>query len=145
MQGLLSTFMNTYFVLGRFILFLLFPLTVVTIAKIKLNFYCVIYRYEQTKFHCICREHEIKNTACRGVATGAEGGRETKPRLLPSPTPPQLKFPNQKGATFPVSEIRDIAFYGCSEIIRTRNFRNFTVYATNFWTIYSGFSFCLTS
>ena len=137
--------MNTYFVLGRFILFLLFPLTVVTIAKIKLNFYCVIYRYEQTKFHCICREYEIKNTASRGVATGAEGGRETKPRLLPSPTPLQLKFPNQKGATFPVSEIRDIAFYGCSEIMWTRNFRNFTVYATNFWTIYSDFSFCLTS
>ena len=31
-----------------------------------------------------------------------------------------------------VSNIRAIAFYGCSEIIRTRNFIIFTVFATNF-------------
>ena len=37
-----------------------------------------------------------------------------------------LKFPNQTRSTVTFSNIRDIAFYGCSEIIRTRNFRIFT-------------------
>ena len=53
----------------------------------------------------------------RGVATAGGTGS-----LLP-PTP-RLKLS--------VSNIRDIAFYGCSEVIRTRNFTIFTVYATIF-------------
>ena len=32
----------------------------------------------------------------------------------------------------PVSNIRDIAFYGCTEIMRIRNFTIFTVFATSF-------------
>ena len=40
-----------------------------------------------------------------------------------------------------VSNIRDIAFYGCSEIIRIRNFTIFTVFATGFGQIMAAIYF----
>ena len=39
-----------------------------------------------------------------------------------------------------VSNIRDIAFYGCSEIIWTKNSTIFTVFATNFGEITAAFN-----
>ena len=42
----------------------------------------------------------------------------------------QVTNQTQEGPTVSVSNISVIAFYGCSEIIRTRNFTIFTVYAT---------------
>ena len=46
--------------------------------------------------------------------------------------PPHFNFRTKQGPTVSVSNIRDIAFYGCSVIIRTRNFTIFTVYTTIF-------------
>ena len=43
--------------------------------------------------------------------------------------PTHFNFRTKQGPTVSVSNIRDIAFYGCSEIMRTRNFTIFTVYA----------------
>ena len=40
-----------------------------------------------------------------------------------------------------VSNIKGIAFYACSEVIRTRNFTVFTVFATNFESITAAFHF----
>ena len=45
---------------------------------------------------------------------------------------PHFNFWTKQSPTFWVSKIRDIACYGCSEIIRTRNFTIFTVYAAIF-------------
>ena len=45
---------------------------------------------------------------------------------------PNFNFRTKQGPTVSVSDIRDIGFYGCSEIIRTRNFMIFTVYAAIF-------------
>ena len=45
---------------------------------------------------------------------------------------PQFNFRNKHGPTVSVSNIRDIAFYECSEIMRTRNFTILTVYAKLF-------------
>ena len=42
--------------------------------------------------------------------------------------PSHFNFQTKKGPTVSVSNIRDIAFYGCLEIIRTRSFTIFTVY-----------------
>ena len=44
-----------------------------------------------------------------------------------SPLPPPKQRP-----TVSISNIRDIAFYMCSKIIRTKNFTILTVYATIF-------------
>ena len=41
----------------------------------------------------------------------------------------------------PVLNIRNIVFYGCSEITRTRNFTIFTVFATSFGQITAAFHF----
>ena len=45
---------------------------------------------------------------------------------------PNVNLETRKGPTVTVSNIRDIAFYGCSEIILTENFTIFTAYATSF-------------
>ena len=58
----------------------------------------------------------------RSVATGGARG----------PWPPHFNFRTKQGPTVSVSNIRDIAFYSCSEILRIRNFTIFTVYATIF-------------
>ena len=42
---------------------------------------------------------------------------------------PPLQFSNQTRSTSFILNIRDIAFYGISEIILTRDFTAFTVYA----------------
>ena len=46
--------------------------------------------------------------------------------------PPTSSSEPKKGSTVSVSNIRNIALYGCSEIIRTRNFKIFTSYGTVF-------------
>ena len=51
-----------------------------------------------------------------------------------------LNFRTKQGPKVSVSNIRDIAFYGCTEIIWTRNFRIFTVYAINFGQIMVAFA-----
>ena len=56
------------------------------------------------------------------VATGGSEG----------PCSPRFYFRTKQGPTVSVSNIRDITFYGCLEIIRTKNFTIFTVYATIF-------------
>ena len=48
----------------------------------------------------------------RGVATGGPGG----------PWPPHFIFRANKGPKLSVSNIRDIAFYGCLKFMRTKNF-----------------------
>ena len=58
----------------------------------------------------------------RGATTGGSRGGMT--------LPPQ--YQTKPGPKVSVSTIRDITFYGCSEIIRTRNFTVFTVYTTIF-------------
>ena len=52
--------------------------------------------------------------------------------LAGQPWPPHFNFWNQQGPTISFSSIRDIAFSACSEIIWTRNFTIFIVYATIF-------------
>ena len=64
----------------------------------------------------------------RDVATEGEGG--SMGAMLPSPT--SISKPSKQGPEISISNIRDIAFYRCSEIVRTRNFTIFTVYATVF-------------
>ena len=59
----------------------------------------------------------------RGVATGGMAGGDA---------PIHFNFQTKQSPTVSVSNIRDIAFYGFSEIIQTRNFTIFTVYATIF-------------
>ena len=44
----------------------------------------------------------------------------------------EANFQTKQAPKMSVSNISDIAFYGCSQIIRTRNFTSFTVYATIF-------------
>ena len=50
----------------------------------------------------------------------------------PPPPPPTSGFRNKQGPTVSVSNIRDIAFCGYSEILRARNLTIFTVSATVF-------------
>ena len=54
---------------------------------------------------------------------------------------PHFNFRTKQGPKVSVSNIRDIAFYGCSEIIRTRNFTIFTIYATTFGEFTAAFYF----
>ena len=54
-----------------------------------------------------------------GGGGGGGGGGQVSP----------LQFPKSKTS---VSNISDIAFNGCSGIIRTKSFTSFTVYATIF-------------
>ena len=70
----------------------------------------------------------------RGVATRGDGrGR----------CPTHFNFRTKQSPTVSVSNIRDIAFYGFSEIIQTRNFTIFTVYATIFGLFTAAFHFFL--
>ena len=62
-------------------------------------------------------------TCNRGVATGRARGTMLLPRF---------NFQTKQGPPVSVSNNRDISFYGCSEIIRIRNFTIFTVNATVF-------------
>ena len=52
-----------------------------------------------------------------------------------------FKFWTKQGPTSSVSNIGDIAFYGCSEIIWTRNFMMFTVFAIIFGQLTTNFHF----
>ena len=65
------------------------------------------------------------------VATGGSEG----------PCSPRFYFRTKQGPTVSVSNIRDITFYGCLEIIRTKNFTIFTVYATIFGQFTTAFHF----
>ena len=60
-----------------------------------------------------------------GVTTGGAGGPCHRP-------PPNFNFWPKKGPAVSFSSIRGIDFYGYSEIIWTRLFTIFTVYATIF-------------
>ena len=54
---------------------------------------------------------------------------------------PHFNFRTKKGPKISVLNIRDIAFYGCSEIIRTRYLTIFTVYAIIFGQFMAVFHF----
>ena len=56
---------------------------------------------------------------------GMRGARTTMP-------PPNFNFQTKQSPTVSVSNVRDTAFYECSEMIRNINFTTFTVYATIF-------------
>ena len=60
----------------------------------------------------------------RGVAT--EGSRVRGRKS------PPFNFRTRKGSIVSVSNIRDTAFYECSEIIQAKNFKIFTLYPTIF-------------
>ena len=75
-----------------------------------------------THEHSVPLYFQYPISLCRGVATGVTKGA----------SPPHFNFWTKKGPTVAVSNIRGIAFYGCSEIIWTGNFAIFTVYATTF-------------
>ena len=72
----------------------------------------------------------------RGVANGGGGGGgwgdHAPPPLYPFTPSPHFNFRTEQGSKISLSDIRDIVFNGCSEIIRTKNFTIFTVYATIF-------------
>ena len=68
----------------------------------------------------------------RGIATGGPGGHAP---------PPPFSLGTTHGLTVSVSNIWDIAFYWCSEIIWTRNFTVFIVYAIIFGQFTTGFDF----
>ena len=55
--------------------------------------------------------------------------------------PTSISFQTKKGPTASGSNIRGIAFYGCLEIIQTRNFTIFTVHATSFGQFSAAFHF----
>ena len=61
---------------------------------------------------------------CSGVAIGGRGARRTM--FL------YFNFQIKQGPTDSFSNVGDTVFNGCSEIIRTRNFTTFTMYATIF-------------
>ena len=46
--------------------------------------------------------------------------------------PYHFNIQTKQGPEISVSNIRDIAFYGCSEVIPNKNFKIFTAYATTF-------------
>ena len=50
-------------------------------------------------------------------------------------------YRTKQGPKISVSHIRDIGFYRCSQIIRTRNFKTFTVHATIFGQFMAAFHF----
>ena len=52
-----------------------------------------------------------------------------------------FNFWTKQGPTVSTSNIRDIAFYECSEITRTRNFTIFTVFTTIFGQFTAAFHF----
>ena len=60
---------------------------------------------------------------------------------MPGEPCPHFNFQTKQGPTVSVPNIRDISFYGCSEIIRTKNFTIFTVYVTFFWQLMAAFHF----
>ena len=75
-----------------------------------------------------------------GVATGwgGGGGRGAGDRgSLPS----HFNFRTKQGPTVSVLIITDVAFYGCSEIMRTRNFTIFSAHAKMFWQFTTSFHF----
>ena len=89
----------------------------------KIFFVCLItFLYQQLK----------KTYTYRGVAIGGETGGMNLPHF---------DFRIKQGPTVSVSNIRDIAFYGCSEIIQTRNVTIFSVYATFFGQFTMNFHF----
>ena len=54
---------------------------------------------------------------------------------------PHFNFQTKQGPKVSLSNIRDIAFYQCSEMMRTRNFTFFTVYVTIFGQFMAAFHF----
>ena len=54
---------------------------------------------------------------------------------------PHFNFRTKQGPKMSVSNFRDVAFYRCSESIRTRNFTIFTTYARIFGQFMASFHF----
>ena len=54
---------------------------------------------------------------------------------------PHFNFRTKKGPAVSVSNIRNITFYGCLEIMQTINFTTFIVYATIFGKFRAAFHF----
>ena len=54
---------------------------------------------------------------------------------------PHFNFRTKQGPTISVSKIKHIAFYGCSEIIWTKNFTILTAYATSYGQFTAAFHF----
>ena len=67
----------------------------------------------------------------RGIANGGGGRGGVGGPCARTPSP-HFNFRTEQGSKLSHSNIRDIVFYGCSEIMRTKNFTIFTVYATIF-------------
>ena len=90
------------------------------------SFIALIIRYTILYLIILC--YHLLYIILRGIATerggGGVGGRGT--------IAPHFNFRTKQGPTVSASYIRDISFYGCSEIKRTRNFTIFTVNAKIF-------------
>ena len=81
---------------------------------------------------------------CRGVASGGRVEAKCVPHThkhTHTQTHTHFNFPTKQGPTNSVSNIRGIAFYWCSEIIRTRNITIFTVCAVIFRQFTVAFNF----
>ena len=96
-----------------------------TKMSFKLRFYYILLMktFPTRSFCCgIFYLIDLYILECRGVATRGARGLSCL----------HFKFRTKQGPTVSVSNIRNIAFNRCSEIIRTRNFTIFTMYATIF-------------
>ena len=82
-----------------------------------LNVYFILHYDLQGRSHCVC-------------GGGAMGQWF-----------PHFSYRTKQGPRVSVSNIRNIAFYGCLEIIQTRNFTIFTMYATIFGRFPATFHF----
>ena len=67
-----------------------------------------------------------------GVATGGTGGGHG---------PPHINFRTKQGPAVSFPNIRDISYYGCSEITRTKNLTIYIVYVTIFGQFTVAFQF----
>ena len=74
-----------------------------------------------------------------GIDTGGARGPKCPPP--PPPPSPHFNFRTKQGPTVSFSNISDMAFYRYSEIIRTRNFTVFIVYAKIFGQFTAAFHF----
>ena len=83
-----------------------------------LNVYIILHYHLQGRSYCV---------VCVGGAVGQWF--------------PHFSYQTKQGPRVSVSNIRDIAFYGCLEIIQTRNFTIFTMYATFFGRFTATFHF----
>ena len=77
----------------------------------------------------------------QGRSQWGESGGKVCATHTQTQTHTHFNFPTKQGPTNSVSNIRGIAFYWCSEIIRTRNITIFTVCAVIFRQFTVAFNF----